>query len=121
MADDQNAVEEGNEVNNTFGFQITITAATATESGSEPLSLVLTASPNPTAGPVHVSFEAPAGPVRLSVYDVLGRKVAVVLDRPLGGDSRTVEIDTSRFPAGTYTVRLVTPDGSAAAFFTVTR
>jgi sugar lactone lactonase YvrE len=71
-----------------------------------------TARPNPFASGTAVPFDvAEAGPVRLAVYDVLGREVAVLVDgvRPAG--THEVGLDGSRLSAGVYLVRLTAGDG----------
>ena len=68
--------------------------------------------PNPTAGLVQVPFTLKAaGPVRLSVYDLLGREVAVLYEGDLAAGSHTVTwgggvVGGARAAAGLYLVRL---------------
>lgn len=63
--------------------------------------------PHPVRNSANVYFESEAGQVRISVYDLLGREVAVLYDQPVGlGARRTVEFDTSRLVSGLYIVRL---------------
>jgi hypothetical protein len=63
--------------------------------------------PNPASGPVRLSYvlAAPAA-VRLSVYDVLGREVAVVAAGERATGEHEASLDTSALPAGVYTVRV---------------
>ena len=66
----------------------------------------LSVRPNPSAGPVTVALALPtAGSVRVAVYDMLGRRVAVVHDGPLGGGQHRLAFDPSALPAGPYVVR----------------
>ncbi len=62
--------------------------------------------PNPTADrvflPLHLN--APA-PVRLALYDVLGREVEVLVDGMLPAGTHHVPVFLDRRPAGTYVVR----------------
>jgi len=46
---------------------------------------IMTAFPNPTRSSAEISFQVPAsgGPIRLQIYDVAGRRVAVLVDRDL--------------------------------------
>ena len=63
--------------------------------------------PNPTTGNVTVPFLlANAAQIRLTVFDVLGREVAVLADdfRPAG--SHAVTLDGSNLPSGAYFYRL---------------
>jgi len=68
--------------------------------------------PNPFASRTTVRFAVPnAGPVSLVVYDVAGRKVADLVDRPLPAGAHAVEWDGrdrdgSRVASGVYLVRL---------------
>ena len=74
--------------------------------GAAPLALAPPA-PNPSARGVRLSFATPeAGDVRLAVYDVLGREVAVVADGPRPAGEHAAEWDASGAAAGVYVVRL---------------
>ena len=84
--------------------------------------LQLAAEPNPFADRATISFEtAEAGPVRLTVYDALGRAVATLVDdvRPAGASS--VTFDAAPLAAGAYLVRLETAGASATQLVTLTR
>jgi hypothetical protein len=64
-------------------------------------------SPNPFAGRTRITFEAAeASHVRLAVYDVLGREVAVLVDGRVESGSHTVTFVAQGLPAGTYVYRL---------------
>jgi hypothetical protein len=72
---------------------------------------------NPGRGPAHLEFALPeAGPIDLSVVDVLGQRVAHLADgvRPAGRHRAVWDIgaDGHHVPAGIYFVRLVTPAGN---------
>ena len=64
--------------------------------------------PNPTAGRARLTLEvAEAQEVTAALYDVLGRRVAVLLDGPVvPGVAVPVEIDGRGLAAGTYAVRV---------------
>jgi murein tripeptide amidase MpaA len=65
------------------------------------------ASPNPFATATTVAFSTPeAGAVRLAVYDVLGREVAVLVDSDTAAGHYEAVLDRADLPAGTYLVRL---------------
>ncbi len=53
---------------------------------------------------------ATPGPVRAEAFDVLGRRVAVLLDGDAAGDV-VLELRGERLAPGVYTVRVVTPAG----------
>jgi hypothetical protein len=70
--------------------------------------------PNPAAGAVTVPFDlAAAAPVRLEAFDVLGRRVAVLLDATLPAGAHRATLEAGALPAGAYVVRL-TVNGDAA-------
>ena len=78
--------------------------------------------PNPSvAGRATLSVEIPeATAARLSVFDVLGREVAVVADETMAAGTRTFALGRD-LPAGVYVARLQTARGATALQFTVVR
>ena len=63
--------------------------------------------PNPSAGAARVTFALPeAGAVRLSVFDVRGREIAVLLDRAVEAGRHEAALDAGALAAGVYVVRL---------------
>jgi hypothetical protein len=95
----------------------------ATDGGAPGLATALApTAPNPTGGAATVRFTlAQAGPVRVAVYDVLGREVAVLVDADRPAGPHAVRLDASRLAAGTYVVRLVAADAVVARRLTVAR
>lgn len=89
-------------------------AAVGTERPPEaPASL--TVAPNPLGASASVRFALPeAGHVRLSVLDVRGREVAVLVDEPRGPGPHAAAFEAGALPAGVYVVRLGV-DGRTAA------
>ena len=70
--------------------------------------------PNPFRGTATVGFAVPeASDVRLVVYDVLGREVAVVLDGPVAAAHHEVALDGAGLPSGVYLVRMTSESGFA--------
>jgi hypothetical protein len=70
---------------------------------------LLPAAPNPFADRATLRFVLPeAGPVRLVVYDALGRAVAVLVDGAVAAGTHAVVFDpaAARLPSGVYVVRL---------------
>jgi choice-of-anchor B domain-containing protein len=67
----------------------------------------VTVAPNPfaTAATIRFALEAPTE-VRLAVYDVLGREVAVLVDGPLEAGAHVAVFDGRGLPSGTYVYRL---------------
>ncbi len=71
--------------------------------------------PNPFRGETTVRFRlAEAGPVRLRVFDVRGRAVRTLTDRPLSAGAHAVAFDARDLPSGTYVYRLDTRRGTAS-------
>ena len=74
-------------------------------------ALALTVAPNPTAGRAAVSFGlAEGGVVRVSVYDALGREVAVLADGPHGPGRHDLAFEAGPLPSGVYVVRVAGAD-----------
>ena len=79
-----------------------------------PEELVLHApAPNPVRGQARLRYEVPEeAPVRVELYDVLGRKVTTLVDREEAAGRKTTTLDASGLSSGTYFVRL-TAEGTA--------
>ncbi|MEO0558791.1 MAG: T9SS type A sorting domain-containing protein [Bacteroidota bacterium] len=86
------------------GSSIPVASEEATQ--SQTVSILPTR-PNPAAGRTLIPFtlRQPAD-VRLAVYDVLGREVALVTDGSYSAGTHAEPLDTSGFAPGTYVVRL---------------
>jgi C1A family cysteine protease len=78
-------------------------------------------SPNPTAGGFTVEFSLPRAEwVKLSLHDVRGREVAVILDEARGAGSHVIAWEpdahrTGATPSGIYFLRLATPPEARTA------
>ena len=78
--------------------------------------------PNPASGAAAIPFSLPeTGRVRLAVYDVLGREVAVLVDAEVAAGRHEAGLDAGRLAAGVYVVRLATADSVQARRLTVAR
>ncbi len=63
--------------------------------------------PNPFAGAATLAYGLPeASHVRLRVYDVLGREMAILVDEWHGAGAHSVRLDASSWPSGVYLYRL---------------
>ena len=63
--------------------------------------------PNPFNPATQIAFALPqAGPVRLAVYDVLGREVAVLVDEHLSAGTHEATFEATGLPSGVYLYRL---------------
>ncbi|MEO1076065.1 MAG: T9SS type A sorting domain-containing protein, partial [Bacteroidota bacterium] len=83
---------------------------------------LFTPAPNPVRQSARVFYTLPAsGPVRVSVFDLLGREVAVLAEgtRPAGDGE--VGFDASRLASGVYVLRLLTEQGAVTRRVTVVR
>jgi hypothetical protein len=70
------------------------------------VELALWAEPNPARGAAHLRFSLPtAGRVRLSLYDVSGRRLEQIVDAPFAAGEHVVAVGASQRP-GIYLVRL---------------
>lgn len=68
--------------------------------------------PNPFNPQTTIAFSMPeAATVRLAVYDLLGRRVALLVDGNLGAGRHEVRFDATNLPSGQYLYRLSTPKG----------
>ena len=71
--------------------------------------------PNPFHAGTTVRYALPrSGRVRLSVYDLLGREVAVVEDGIVAAGTHERRLDASKWASGIYHYRLATPVGSTS-------
>ena len=63
--------------------------------------------PNPAARETNLILGMPeSGEARVAVFDMLGRKIRIVLDGPLAAGWHRIPIRTADLPSGTYFVRL---------------
>jgi uncharacterized repeat protein (TIGR01451 family) len=83
---------------------------------------ISTAYPNPFGARTVIGYAVPASaPVRLAVYDVLGREVRVLVDSAVEAGWHEATFDAGDLAAGTYLVRLETGDRSATRIITLVR
>ncbi|MEP0547299.1 MAG: right-handed parallel beta-helix repeat-containing protein [Rhodothermales bacterium] len=87
-----------------------------------PDAVTLGAYPNPARGPVSVSLALGRSQrVEVTVYDVLGRRVARLHDGPLAAGHHALAFDASRLGAGLYLIRAIGDGFSAAQRVTTVR
>ena len=95
-------------------------AVSTGETGASELSLSAPV-PNPSRGAARIGYAVPeAGEVRLSVYDALGREVAMLADGVRQPGRHEAEIASGLAP-GVYVVRLVSGERSVVRRLTVVR
>ena len=86
-------------------------ASTGVDDAEVPVAFELRQNyPNPFNGETRIGFAVPADgermPVRLAVYDVTGREVAVLVDRVVGSGVHEVVFPASQLASGAYLYRL---------------
>lgn len=93
------------------------------DSGGRPPVFALDAPhPNPSDGAVTLRYEVPeAGGVRVSVYDLLGREAALLVDAEKEAGSHAVEFNTRALSSGVYVVRAVAGGVALSRQMTVLR
>ncbi len=102
----------------TLDLQQTVTAAST---GLPETSALQAAYPNPFAERATIPYTlAETGPVRLVVYDLLGRELAVLADGLHEAGHFSATLDARVFPAGVYLVRLSAPGVVQTQRITVT-
>ena len=95
--------------------------ATSTEDGTD-AALAVSVWPNPTASGARVAFGlAEGGAARVTVYDALGREVAVLADGPHGPGRHTAQLAAGALAPGVYAVRVASEEGVRTARLTVAR
>jgi hypothetical protein len=100
-------------------FEVVSTDFFASATTSEAAAAVV--SPNPFRGQTALRFEVTeAADVRLAVYDVLGREVAVLVDGRTEAGTHTATFDARGLAAGVYVYRLVVGTQVATGQLTLT-
>ncbi len=82
------------------------------QTSTRPNEITLTAYPNPIATTGTLAYTLPkASTVRLTLYDVMGRRVALLASGPTNAGRHRVSLDADQFSSGLYFGRLQT-DGT---------
>ena len=78
--------------------------------------------PNPTAGAARVSFDVPtAGTVSVAVYDLLGRRVAVLRRGEMAAGRHEARLEAGSLAPGVYVVRMAAGTFASSQRVTVVR
>ena len=113
MIDSPDSIDEIHESNNKGWTVLSISSgptdiedATPTEI---PREIVLHQNyPNPFNPSTTIAFDLPATEmVNIQVFDVMGRRVATLVDSELGAGSYNLHFDGATLPSGAYVYRLV--------------
>ncbi|MEM8601333.1 MAG: T9SS type A sorting domain-containing protein, partial [Bacteroidota bacterium] len=92
------------------------------EDGPLPTTLALDAYPNPVRGTATFAYTLPeTGQATLTVYDVLGRRVAVLADEVQAAGTHRATLATGRMASGIYVAVLATDAGQQTRRLTVLR
>lgn len=92
-----------------LSFRDPLTGATGSDLAPVPPDAGLSVSPNPVTGASGIVFTLPAQcNVRLSLFDVTGRLLDVLVDRVLAAGEHSAVVDASGLPPGVYLLRLET-------------
>ena len=98
-----------------------LSRSVANEDGAG-VDLAVTAAPNPLRDRTTVAFGvAEAADVRVAVYDVLGREVALLADAPYSSGRHELTFEADDLPAGVYVIRAVVGTEARTARVTLTR
>ena len=91
-------------------------------SGSATKTRILSTAPNPFSALTTVSYHAGREEVlRLSVFDMMGREVAVLVDAVKTQGDHQASFDAAGLPSGRYLVKLVAPGVTDAMQITLTK
>jgi hypothetical protein len=101
-----------------FSVELSVGAGVAAE--VDPAAPSVSVYPNPAAGRATVALSAVTGDVRVSVFDALGREVAVLHDGPVAG-SLEASVAPGRLVPGAYLVRVAGEGLTATRALTVVR
>lgn len=95
---------------------LTVTPGVDTEDEAAPEGASrLVVYPNPARGSATVALSlAEASEVRVAVYDVLGRAVAVLHEGPLAAGEHALAFEAAGLPAGIYLIRAMWTQGEGA-------
>ena len=104
-----------------FVLHVTPGVATGTGHGDLPTTSALGAPvPNPTAGTAALRYDVPqAAGVAVEVFDLLGRRVATLVDGAVGAGRHVARLDAAALAAGVYVVRMTAGDFVAVRRLTV--
>jgi poly(beta-D-mannuronate) lyase len=90
------------------GANRTITGSPAKPAVANLMKVALDCYPNPFSGSSTISFSLPAaGPAQLTVYDITGKQVAVLVNSWLQAGNHQTTFASHSIPPGTYLLKMV--------------
>ena len=105
-------------------FTLTLGGQPVADEADEPafVTALLAPAPNPTRGAAALRYTvAEAGPVTVTVHDLLGRVVALVTEGEASVGAHTAQLDASSLASGMYVVRMTAPGFAGVQRLTVVR
>ncbi len=95
---------------------------TAVETPGEVALSLASPHPNPSRSVAEITFATPRpGPTRVELYDLLGRRVLLLLDGSVATGTHVLRADVSDLASGVYVVRMTTAEGASSRLLTVAR
>ena len=95
-----------------LSFYEALDALSAVAEAEAPAAFALGVRPNPFNWSSTLRYSVPeAAPVRITVYDTLGRELLVLVDGEAEAGVHEVVFDGTDLPSGVYLVRMTTPQG----------
>ena len=105
-----------------FVLQVERGGVVANEPGAPAAFALAAPAPNPMSVLATIAFDVPeASPVYVAVYDLLGRRVAVLAQGEVAAGRHTAPLDAGRFAPGVYVVRMQAGAFTATERVTVVR
>ena len=87
-----------------------------------PAGALVLAGPNPFRSRTALTLSLPAAThIEASLYDVLGRRIAMLHNGPLGAGTHTLAVNGQPFPAGVYVARVTGASFSASQALTLVK
>ena len=113
----------GGSEGHSVSLRYTISGPTAAAVGAPPTRFALEQNyPNPFNPATTIRYTLPsAGRVRLAVYDLLGREVALLTEGVVGAGRHEARLDASAWASGVYLYRLTTAEGSTSRRMVLSR
>ena len=105
-----------------FVLHVTTQNVVATEPGAPTVFALAAPAPNPTASSATIAFDVPeATDVSVAVYDLLGRRVAVLAEGAVAAGRHMARLEAGSLAPGVYVVRMTAGSFAATQRVTVVR
>jgi hypothetical protein len=122
LADGYTFTSDATDWTDRFVLHVSTDGVVSNEPGAPAEFALAAPSPNPTSSSATVAFDVPeASTVSVTVYDLLGRRVAVLAQGQVAAGHHTARLDAGTFAPGVYVVRMEAGTFSATRRLTVVR